>query len=392
MKSFAKACLIVLTVSSMCGIAQAALISYWALDENTGVTTAYDTSGYNTNHLTPWTYGSGAVSPDAGYTGVIGKAWKFYGGTGTSTYGSGLRNTDVSPNLAGLSAVSYGLWIWEDPNATTASSSNPILMRAKLSGNVPPGPSSDVYTLNIYNPAGATSKPYPIGMMLNGGGGGSDRNLATPAGSYNDKPESYATPGAWTFVFATWQSVDPTPTWGTGNAAIYRNGVLLNSKLNGTYPCGIMRADTDATTLAFYLSGLPNYTQYSATGYLDDAGVWNEWLTPAKVGALYFTPTTLTTDAAAGFYGQLDMQKLFKAYDEKSATPVVINGRPWQYVASGLPGTLNDPSQVGKVGGMYYILLDSNGGGLKEIPEPSTLALLAGGLLGLLCYAWRKRR
>ncbi len=28
----------------------------------------------------------------------------------------------------------------------------------------------------------------------------------------------------------------------------------------------------------------------------------------------------------------------------------------------------------------------------QEIPEPSTLALLASGLLGLLCYAWRKRR
>ena len=26
------------------------------------------------------------------------------------------------------------------------------------------------------------------------------------------------------------------------------------------------------------------------------------------------------------------------------------------------------------------------------VPEPSTLALLAAGLTGLLCYAWRKRR
>ncbi len=26
------------------------------------------------------------------------------------------------------------------------------------------------------------------------------------------------------------------------------------------------------------------------------------------------------------------------------------------------------------------------------VPEPSTLALLAAGLIGLLCYAWRKRK
>jgi len=26
------------------------------------------------------------------------------------------------------------------------------------------------------------------------------------------------------------------------------------------------------------------------------------------------------------------------------------------------------------------------------VPEPGTLALLAAGLIGLLCYAWRKRR
>jgi hypothetical protein len=30
--------------------------------------------------------------------------------------------------------------------------------------------------------------------------------------------------------------------------------------------------------------------------------------------------------------------------------------------------------------------------GIKAVPEPGTLALIAAGLAGLLAYAWRKRR
>ena len=32
------------------------------------------------------------------------------------------------------------------------------------------------------------------------------------------------------------------------------------------------------------------------------------------------------------------------------------------------------------------------GDSVSFVPEPSTLALIASGLIGLLCYAWRKRR
>jgi len=48
-----------------------------------------------------------------------------------------------------------------------------------------------------------------------------------------------------------------------------------------------------------------------------------------------------------------------------------------------------------------YLMLNSTSGGSvvweiqvdgTVIPEPSTLVLLAAGLVGLLCYAWRKRR
>jgi hypothetical protein len=38
------------------------------------------------------------------------------------------------------------------------------------------------------------------------------------------------------------------------------------------------------------------------------------------------------------------------------------------------------------------IALASAGVPLTPVPEPSTLALLAAGLAGLLAYAWRKRR
>jgi hypothetical protein len=33
-----------------------------------------------------------------------------------------------------------------------------------------------------------------------------------------------------------------------------------------------------------------------------------------------------------------------------------------------------------------------DGAALGAVPEPGTLAILASGLLGLLCYAWRKRK
>jgi hypothetical protein len=36
--------------------------------------------------------------------------------------------------------------------------------------------------------------------------------------------------------------------------------------------------------------------------------------------------------------------------------------------------------------------LSTGGTGLSIVPEPGTLVLLATGLLGLLCYAWRRRR
>jgi hypothetical protein len=61
------------------------------------------------------------------------------------------------------------------------------------------------------------------------------------------------------------------------------------------------------------------------------------------------------------------------------------NGVPSAYTGTGVRMDIGTYSL-----GTYRVI--DNIGGVNPIPEPSTLALLAAGLTGLLCYAWRKRK
>jgi len=106
---------------------------------------------------------------------------------------------------------------------------------------------------------------------------------------------------------------------------------------------------------------------------------------------------------------------IFDTKGNKVETGTMANGKPGTYVKGDLSLYVND-TLIGKITNTKK---DSQGDDLNRpfgvgryshattydfsgliynpkvsflIPEPSTLALLAGGLVGLLCYAWRKRR
>ena len=66
--------------------------------------------------------------------------------------------------------------------------------------------------------------------------------------------------------------------------------------------------------------------------------------------------------------------------------------------ATDLARVLNNYNQGPIVPGILVGVLDAKAiqmltaAGFTVVPEPSTLVLLTAGLLGLLCYAWRRRR
>ncbi len=55
-------------------------------------------------------------------------------------------------------------------------------------------------------------------------------------------------------------------------------------------------------------------------------------------------------------------------------------------------GMLTGTPTIANVPSGYAAQIGGGVGSLTPVPEPSTLALLACGLMGLVAYAWRKRK
>jgi hypothetical protein len=369
-KSLAFVALTAIVVLGMANMALAGLVSYWALDENTGTTTAYDTSGWKTNDLTTYTY-AGGTAPDAGYAGMIGKAWQFYDTDPTT---SQLRRVG-SADMPAMSDITQSAWVWVSSNSVVKDTSlgyDTGVIRVKYTNN-----GRDLLNLayTTPNPNYTGTHAYPTQARISSTTT-TGTMVAAAAARYPNG--FYPRLEQWSLITYTYRLSDK-------KQFLYVDGVLANSNTSN------ISGTTADSAAAIYFGGAGDGNVNSICGFLDDVGIMNEYLTAAKVGALYFTPKTLGSDASAGFYGLKDMLALFNTYDNALHPEATINGKTWQYVASGLPGELNTATQVGQVGGQYYILLGSDGSGLKAIPEPSTLVLLAAGLAGLLAYAWRKR-
>lgn len=97
----------------------------------------------------------------------------------------------------------------------------------------------------------------------------------------------------------------------------------------------------------------------------------------------YGTATVLNSGAALGDLVNVDVTSLVR---EWYAGTYANNGI---LLTSTVPGVYPNEMYFGtKESGSPAILTVT----LSQVPEPGTLAILAAGLLGLFCYAWKKRK
>ncbi len=260
------------------GVAQAALVGYWKLDETVG-TTAADSAGTATLTVE----GTGTT---LGVPGVIGTAFSFPANQSGSC---GLRNLTGTTALGNTSNLTISTWV----NLSSTSGRQYLFYDGSDSSSLP----GTEYTLELYS-----------GALYLAGQTGPDYSCSASSIPLN----------TWTLLTATWTANS------SSGERLYVNGVQ-----QGT--AGPSNNTTLSGTTWPFVGGV---TGTNTIGAQDDTAVWNQTLGAAQVKALYTAPTTFTTDAAAGFYGAGDMQSLFNLYAAQTGS-VAINGKTWQYSTTG---------------------------------------------------------
>ncbi len=224
-----------------------------------------------------------------------------------------------------------------------------------------------------------------------------DSTVGPLAGNIADTGQTWA--GAVYELTGTYDALDVGTAYGIGgtNGAGHTGNLRSNGINTGTtLSSDLVRLEADVTSAG----GVTRLTLYEAwTGSAFAALKWRQngeaasqvWfegldLDEVTEPAISFSTTalhlTLDVDLTAktvkySYYNLLNPTQNGST-DLGTYTPAFA---PWEVMINfgGGDGTR----------GFDNLMLQTNP---PEIPEPSTLALLATGLLGLLCYAWRKRK
>jgi hypothetical protein len=181
--------------------------------------------------------------------------------------------------------------------------------------------------------------------------------------------------------------------WGTANAWIALDSAAQNAiAANGT-----MRLEVDAHNMV----GLDGWGgNLGISGWNSSPGSWTNRgfdvaLRPSGALWMYEGSQTTKVDSA---YSANAWQKL--------TIDVNFTTDRWSISANGNPIASNLQFEAGDLSKVQYILLstwDYNGTGGRGgwdnltvtspiVPEPSAIILLSSGVIGLLAYAWRRRR
>lgn len=204
----------------------------------------------------------------------------------------------------------------------------------------------------------------------------------------------------WT-QFPFYSSAQVGPVSAAWNAA-GENVTLTSTKseaLGGLTKNGDTRSDTDAVTLT-----LSNYVATSAVwscaGMVVSANATPDLFDGSPWYSVYFQQ-----DGASGFrysvnknlseIGRITLPSL----PSTMKLDVLRDGSAYVFKANGTE-ICRDSSYAATSLSHYFMYwgsaatdsLSVSADNFGVVPEPSSLTLLAGGLLGLICYAWRKRR
>ncbi len=319
-------CGLAVAVLAFSAPAGAGLIAHWDLDEGSG-TAITDTSGSTNQH-------------NGDFVGGQDPAWL---STANARLGdSGLGFTATATNNGDRVDVSH---------------------HAEL--NLPNG----AFTLSFWYKAdnnGDSGIDWPGPFYKGGGNNGwivfrANANDRMRFKSRNNQPTVWTTnvDETWTHYVLAFDGTDANVFYTDGTGATQTNNWGSDITAGGALQFG--KAD-----------------QYG-TQDLDDIGIWDEQLGTGEARSIYTVPQDLALD-----YDIADVSDLWDIHTTGTGASGDVEGTTWYYTDA-LPDSPAEGDAYTSGGGMYVALTATTG--VTTVPEPTTLALAAIGLLGL-----RRRR